>query len=46
MKLLMEDSPYLVINYSLDRHIGLKKVQGWFVGTKATTSYSEYWLEE
>ena len=46
LKLVMDDSPYAVLVYGLDRYVGQKKVKGWFVGTKATTSYSEYWLEE
>ena len=46
LPLLMEDSPYLVLCYGIERHVGQKKVQGWSLGPKATTSYSEYWLKE
>jgi ABC-type transport system substrate-binding protein len=46
LKVLMEDSPYEVLTYAVDRHVGTKKVKGWYVGTKATTSYSEYWLSD
>jgi ABC-type transport system substrate-binding protein len=46
LKLLMEDSPYVILVYGIDRHVGLKKVHGWYVGVKATSSFSEYWLAQ
>jgi ABC-type transport system substrate-binding protein len=46
MKLIMDDVPWPVLVYGIDRHVGSKKVQGWYLGTKATTSYSEYWLDQ
>jgi peptide/nickel transport system substrate-binding protein len=46
VKLLMDDSPYTVLTYGIDRHVGHRKVKGWSMGSQATTSYSEYWLAE
>jgi ABC-type transport system substrate-binding protein len=46
MKLIMDDLPWPVIVYGIERHTASKKVQGWYLGTKATTSYSEYWLDQ
>ncbi len=46
VKLIMDDAPYIFVTHSLDRHVGNKKVQNWFIGTKYTTGYSEYWLSE
>jgi len=42
-KLIMDYSPWVMVSYSLDRHTGNKKVQGWYLGLKATAGYSEYW---
>ncbi len=44
MKLVMDDAPWCMIVYGIERHVGSKKVDGWYLGVKATTSYSEYWL--
>lgn len=44
-KLIMDDSPYIVLVYGIDRFVGKKNVQGWYLGLKATTSYSEFWKE-
>jgi peptide/nickel transport system substrate-binding protein len=44
--LIMEDSPYIFLTYGIDRYVGNKKVQGWFLGTKATSGYSEFWLQQ
>ena len=46
MKIIMDDLPWPVLVYGIDRHVGRKTVQGWYLGTKATTSYSEYWLDQ
>jgi peptide/nickel transport system substrate-binding protein len=45
-KVIMDDSPAILIVYSIDRYVGKKSVKGWFTGFKATTGYSEYWLAE
>ena len=45
MRLIMDDVPWTVLTYGIDRHVGHKKAQGWYLGVKATTSYSEFWLE-
>jgi len=42
-KIVMDYSPWVMFDYSLDRFTGNKKVQGWYLGLKATAGYSEYW---
>jgi ABC-type transport system substrate-binding protein len=44
--LIMEDSPYIFLTYGISRFTGNKRVQGWSIGPRATSSYSEYWLSE
>ena len=44
--IIMDDSPYIFLTYGIDRFVGNKKVQGWFLGTKATSGYSEFWLQQ
>ncbi len=44
--LIVDDAPFLFTTYPMDRHTGNKKVQGWYLGAKATAGYAEYWLAE
>lgn len=44
--LIMDDSPYIFLVYGIDRWAASKKVQGWYLGQKATTSYSEFWIDQ
>jgi peptide/nickel transport system substrate-binding protein len=41
--LIMDDAPFLFTTHGVVRFTGSKKVQGWFLGAKATAGYSEYW---
>jgi len=43
VKIIMDYSPWMMATYSVDRFVGNKKVQGWYLGSKATSGYSEYW---
>ena len=43
--IIMDDSPYVFLTYGIDRYVGNKRVQGWFLGSKATSGYSEFWLQ-
>jgi peptide/nickel transport system substrate-binding protein len=42
-KLIMDYSPWIMVSYAVDRFTGNKKVQGWYLGLRATAGYSEYW---
>jgi peptide/nickel transport system substrate-binding protein len=42
-KLVMDYSPWIMTAYSQSRFVGRKVVQGWVLGSKATTGYAEYW---
>ncbi|MHB8577386.1 MAG: ABC transporter substrate-binding protein [Dehalococcoidia bacterium] len=42
-KLIMDHSPWVMVNYSADRFVGNKKVQGWHLGVYPTQGYAEYW---
>jgi len=42
-KLIMDYSPWVMINYTNDRFTGRKVVQGWYLGSRATAGYSEFW---
>jgi len=44
--IIMDDSPYIFLTYGIDRYVGNKKVQGWYLGSKATSGYSEFWLQQ
>src|SRR5215203_2788178 len=44
-KLVMEDSPYIFTVYAVDRVSVRKNVQGWYLGSRATAGYSEYWKQ-
>jgi peptide/nickel transport system substrate-binding protein len=44
-RLIMDDSPYIWHTYSKEQITANKKVQGTFLGPKATTGYAEYWKE-
>jgi peptide/nickel transport system substrate-binding protein len=44
-RLIMEDSPYIFTTYSPDRITATKKVQGAYLGSKATAGYAEFWKE-
>jgi len=45
VKIISDDSPVVFTTHGIDRYVGSKNVQGWFVGLKATTGYAEYWLD-
>lgn len=45
VKLIMDDAPNVYIVTGVARHAGQKKVQGWFLGPKATTGFAEYWKQ-
>ena len=42
-KLIMDYSPWIIVNNIPSRYIGNKKVQGYYVGQKATAGYAEFW---
>lgn len=44
-RLITDDAPIVFFVYPVTRTITAKKVQGAFVGSKATAGYSEFWLE-
>jgi peptide/nickel transport system substrate-binding protein len=44
-RLIMEDAPYIWHTYSKQQITSNKKVQGNFLGPKATTGYAEFWKE-
>jgi peptide/nickel transport system substrate-binding protein len=42
-RLVLEDSPYIFTVHNISRFVGNKKVEGWFIGSKVTQGYAEYW---
>ena len=43
--LIMEDSPYIFLTYTIDRYTGNKKVGNWYNGYKLTSGYGEFFLK-
>ena len=46
VRLIVEDVPYIFTHHAAERFTGSKKLQGWYLGYKLTTGYSEFWLNE
>jgi peptide/nickel transport system substrate-binding protein len=46
VRLIIDDAPFIFVSHPVDLFTGSKKVQGWYLGTRLTTGYSEYWLAE
>ncbi|MGE0539166.1 MAG: ABC transporter substrate-binding protein [Dehalococcoidia bacterium] len=44
-KIIVEDAPYIWHTYSNDYVVANKKVQGTYLGQKATAGYSEFWIQ-
>jgi peptide/nickel transport system substrate-binding protein len=44
-RIIVEDAPYIWHTYSNEYVVANKKVQGTYLGSKATTGYSEYWKQ-
>ena len=45
-KLLSDEAAAIFTVHGVDRFVGNKKVQGWYLGYKYTQGYSEFWLSD